>query len=417
MTRRPPAILWTLAILCLLPPAWLALPGSARAPAIEDPGPHPAGWRKVSFDDRIHGQGRISARIYYPALSAGQGAAADPAAGPYPLVAFMHGWLGDPSNYDGICLHLASWGFLVSSTGTETGLFPDTQQFARDTRSLLAWTEAESADPASWLAGMADGGDWSAAGHSMGGATLSLLIGIEPRIRVTVGLQPAFESSGVPAVQSFTGRMFQVAGSADWVVPAATVHRWFEEAHSAQRKVYFEVQGMGHLGCVDNPPGSEPLPGPEQHRLHRRLLAGILRAEVEGEENLYADILGEGIAVEPVRIESGCIDPPFWARESLFQADSIAAGLGGAAGNSSGLAWSLAPAAIPTPYGLLGLDISAGAVFDTAILGSTGVRESLLPVDPAWSGRTLFLQGIALAGPGAGRLTRTAEAAVQGRDR
>jgi hypothetical protein len=208
------------------------------AQEIEDPGPYPVGWRDVTFVDKIFGQGTITGRMYYPALSAGHMADPDPSSGPYPLVGFMHGWLSSPDMYDNLCTHIASWGFVVASTGTETGFFLDMDQFARDTRSFLHWVDSESNEPGSWLFGMAWDGDWAASGHSMGGGTLSFLIGIEPRVRTIVGLQALFTAKGVDNMRDYTGNPYQIAGEVDMLVPWETVHDWFVEAVSARHNVF-----------------------------------------------------------------------------------------------------------------------------------------------------------------------------------
>jgi len=389
-------------------PVLLLLASSLPGQAPEDPGPHAVGWRQVVFTDPFFGQGTVRGRVYYPALQAGEDVPADPAAGPYPLIGFQHGWLGRPENYDLLCTHLASWGFVVASTGTETGLFPDTDSFARDTRAFLHWVDAESRNPASWLAGMAWDGPWGASGHSMGGGTLGLLIGLEPRVRVVVGLQSAWAgASGAANMAGFTGRAWQVAGSADRVVRPGTVHRWYEEALVTIRRGYFEVQGMGHTGCTDSPPGNEPLPGSEQHRLHRRLVAGLFRAGLLGEEDVLVDLLGSGMAGQPVTLESSCLAPPLWVAADSSWPPALRVGMGAAPGRQAWLARSLVPASLPTPFGLLGLDPASLSVFHQAVCGPAGVTEARLPLAAAWSGRTLHLQGLQVAGA-AGRLTRAA---------
>jgi hypothetical protein len=192
----------------------------------------------------------------------------------------------------------------------------------------------------------------------------------------------------------------------DWIVPPATVYDWFREALSARRSLFYLVEGMGHTGCLDNPPDNKPLPGPEQHRLHRRLVTGLLRAETFQEDDLFADLLGEGISVEPVRYQARCQDPPFWARTSAFQTGILVCGMAGIPKASAVMAWSLIPASIPTPFGQLGLDPGSATVFYTAPLNLLGRHEEDLPIQPAWSGKTLYLQGL-LEGGSSGRLTRT----------
>jgi dienelactone hydrolase len=405
MKRPPIPILLLLLLPFLLPPRLPAGP-------IEDPGPWPVGWRDVTFVDEIFGEGEIRGRVYYPALSPGRMTEPDVASGPYPLVAFMHGWLGRPGDYDDLCTHLAGWGFVVASTGTETGLFPNTDRFARDTRAFLHWVDAESHDPGAWLFGMAWDGDWGASGHSMGGGTLSLLIGYEPRVRVIIGLQSAALGAGIDNMRSYTGDAFQVAGEVDLIVPPGVVHGWFEEAISAARDIFYQVNGMGHMGPTDNPPGNEPLSGDEQARLHRRLVTGLFRAEIQGEEDLYADLLGEGIDGEPVARQADCAEPVFWARVSALAPDVLVTGIAGGNGDRVGLAGSLRPDSVVTRFGLLGLDRDALTVFSSGTLTPKGWTEVTLPFEPQWAGRTLYLQGLTRHGPGEGAFTRVAEVAI-----
>ncbi|MFG0329057.1 MAG: alpha/beta hydrolase family protein [Phycisphaerales bacterium] len=379
-----------------------AAPIALAQPVLDAPGEFAAGWRSFRFDDGIFGQGMIDGRIYYPAVAAGRDQAADPSGGPYPVVAFQHGWLGRPSNYDDLCLHLASWGYIVASTGTETGLFPDIEQFARDTRSVLHWVLAESDDPASWLADMADDGDWSAIGHSMGGGTLSALIGVEPRVRTIIGLQAADNAGGRLNMTNYNGNVFMIAGSADWIVPSEVVYAWTQlAATNARRNVFWEVQGMGHNGCQDNPPNGEPMSGGEQARSHRRLLTGILEAEVRGDENRYLETLGEALDI-PVRSQTWNGEPILWADFSLTAPTTeITCGLAGDPNRAAVLAWSLVPDSIPTRFGELGLSPDDLTIVYQQPLPVFGWTEVALPIEPGWSARTLYLQGF-----GGDRLSR-----------
>ena len=152
--------------------------------------------------------------------------------------------------------------------------------------------------------------------------------------------------------------------------------------------LYFLVEGMGHTGCMDNPAGNEPLPGPEQARLHRRLVTGLLRAEVRQEENLHADLLGEGMETEPVIREVDCEDPPFWVRESLLAPGKLLAGMGAYPSPYGLMMLSLNSASIPTVYGTLGLDPISLFIFHSAPIPSAGWCESLLPIPKSAAGVT-----------------------------
>lgn len=391
----------------LLPLVLVAAAIPAAAQEIEDPGPYLVGWRDVSFQDVIFNQGVISGRIYYPGLTAERNADADSSGGPYPLVAHQHGWLGRASYYDDLCGHLASWGFVVVSTGTESGLFPNHAQFARDTRSFLHWADTESANPSSWLAGMTWDGIWGASGHSMGGGVLHRLIGIEPRVQVIIGLQAASQSGSTATtnINNYTGAAFYIAGEVDSIVPPATVREWYLEADIAPRSFYFEVLGMGHNGCLDFPPDNEPLPGAEQHRIHRLLVAGLYRAEMLQEEDLYIEILGEGIASEPVIYESDCSVPPLWAEESGQAPGNLAVGIAGAPGMRGLTAWSLVPDNQQSPYGLIEIDVNAATIVADEVLSGPAAIEDLVPIQGSWSGQTVYIQGLVVGG-GSGQVSR-----------
>jgi len=406
-----PAALPLVFALLLLPPL--------AAQEIEDPGPFPVGWRDVTFLDTVFGRGTIDGRIFYPAQSAGKDAPADPASGPYPLVAFEHGFTDTPSDYKMLSKHVASWGFVVASIGTETGLSATMQVEALDTRSLLHWVDDQSATPGTWLAGMAAPGDWAASGHSMGGGSLMYLIAAEPRVRLIVPLEPyrgpllGGSAGGEANLAAFDGRAFFVAGEVDGVVPPFTkVHVYFEEAGLAPRDLFYLVLGGGHSGSTDSPPTNEPLSAPEQQRVHRLVVAGVLRAESLGEEDLFYDLLGEGLLADPLSFESDSEDPPFWAQESALQPGTLAEGLAGGPGDRALLAWSLVPASKPTPFGILGLKKSALVkVFDGSLSSPDGAVEVRVPGRASWRGRTLYLQGLVRNGA-TGRLTRVVAIAV-----
>ncbi|MDX1421458.1 MAG: FlgD immunoglobulin-like domain containing protein [Rubricoccaceae bacterium] len=396
------------ALLFLL--AAVALPCAAQSAEIDGPGPFPVGHTDVRFDDAVFGQGRITGRVYYPAVETGTNATPDPTGGPFPLVGFQHGFLGSPDGYDLLCSHIASWGFVVASTGTESGFFPDQRQFARDTRSFLYWVEDQSEVPGGLFEGMTDDGPWAAVGHSMGGGVLALLVGYEPRVETIVGLQSAYVGDErIDFLRAFPGNHYQLAGSADGIVPADQVRRYFEAATSARRSVYFEGQGLGHSGPTDEffVFGNE-LPAAEQQRLHRLVVTGLLRAEMKGEEDLYAELLGEGVEDDPLLFQTRCLAPPLWVRGSEAAPDALVVGTAGAPGATARLGWSDEEASIPTPFGLLGIPLDPERVIFAGAVAPDGTAEALLPTADLGAFPAVFVQGLVRAGA-RGRLTRVAQ--------
>lgn len=385
----------------LLTPLLSILPLLVPTPqAIDAPGPETVGWRDLTVVDQFSSQGNIKVRVYYPASASGQDTPADPSGGPFPLVNMMHGWLGSASGLDDLSSHIASWGFVVVSTDTNRGFLPDTASYARDSRALLHWAESSSQDSGSWLLGMVQvGADWSAVGHSMGGGTLSQLIGIEPRVTTVIGMQAADNSAGEAAMRQFTGQAYYIAGGEDNVVIPREVHDWVEIAYNTQRNVYWKVLGMGHGGPLDDPPDNEPMPGAEQARMHRLLVTGLLRLEMQDATDLRDDLFGGGMAAEPVEYECRNYTPVIWAEQDPITSLTTV-GIAGRLHGRIALAWSLTPAAVQTPFGLLGIDQASAVILHQGVVGTTGVYEVSMPANPVWLGTTVYFTGAA-AGRGA----------------
>ena len=377
---------------------FLSLPLAAQE--IEDPGPHAVGYLDAGFPGST---GALSGRVYYPAMSAGVGTAPDQAGGPYPLVAFLHGWLGSPPYYDDLSTHIASWGFVVASIGTETGAGGTMQPEAQDTADMLAWLDGESNDPLSFYAGLVSDDDWSAVGHSMGGGALFYLIEDEPKVRTVAALQPwkggalGGAAGGSANLTSWTGDVLIVGGSVDTTCPVPTMtFPYYQLCQNTGRAFHVEVIGMGHSGPTDLPSAGEPLASAEQKRLHRRFVTGFLRAEVKGAENLYVDLLGEGAAVEPVNLDARATVAVHWSAPSEQVAGGSVLGVAGVPGDVAAAAASLGTASIPTALGVIGLNLAQGAVVYQVTLTADGFFEAAVPTPPGFAGTTLYTQAVTL---------------------
>lgn len=378
----------------------LALPSTAQD--IEDPGVHPVGWRDVSFTHPLAANPIVLGRVYYPALTAGQDTAPDPSAGPYPVSAFLHGLNLSPDDYDELCIHAASWGFIVASNGTETGFGMNVVKQGMDTRALLHWVEAEGANPQSFLSGMPAGAPWSAVGHSAGGRGLFELIAIESSVRHAAGLE-SFWPGPLGTLGQFDGDLLIVAAADDGVTPPQTNARlYYSGATGVLRRSYFELATGGHFGCTDG------VAGTDTHRLHRRSVTGFLRAEARGEEGLYSDILGPGIVGEAVSVETLCDDPILWI--SNEPGSILRTGMTGIPLDSGIAVVGVQSASIMTPFGTLG--VLPLRRFPATIFGGTGIIGWDIPYPPSMSGQTALVQGVKLDGTG-GVFTRVATLVLQ----
>jgi dienelactone hydrolase len=318
----------------------------------------------------------------------------------------MHGWTQPASDYDEFCTHLASWGFVVVSNNTETGIFIASMlREASDTRSLMQWVEDGTQNASSWLHNMTDLGDWGTCGHSMGGGAVSYLVREEARVRVAVMFEPyqggllGGSTVGFGDFDNFTGDLLVVAGTQDltnnW---SSTVRPWYTQASGAGRRVWYLIQGGDHFGSTDWAGTNGSLSGAEQHRLHRRSGTGFLRAELRAEENLYDQILGAGSAGDPATHEAAGDDPPLWAVPHPTLAATVRYGSFGGGGMRLrfGLVSPGRPRAssVQTP----GLTYGSLRLVQDSVAGPTGLVESVLTLPGSLSGTVLSFQAVLSGG-------------------
>jgi pimeloyl-ACP methyl ester carboxylesterase len=381
----------------------------ATAQVPEDPGPHAVGWKDVSFSHPLSGNPTVQARLYYPAVSAGQNTLADPTSGPFPLVGFLHGYFASASYYDDVCTQLASHGFFVASVATESGFFMSVPKEAKDARAMLHWAEGQSA-PGGTFAGMVEsGGSWSTIGHSNGGAASFHLSSAEPRVERLVLFEPNWLNP--PGVASFDGAVMVVGASEDFIAPASTnAKRYYDELTSSPRSFYVTIQGSGHNGSLDFPFEVSTLPHAVTKSLHQRLATGFLLAEVKGETHHYTHLLGalaQGQSLLPL---SRATAPAHWSSASGL---TFNFGVAGRSDDSiAALAVSSIAVSVPTGFGLLAVDMGT-AISQIVPMPSSGIFDSSLPYAPALVGLSVVSQGLRLAADGTGVLTTPVNVTLQ----
>jgi dienelactone hydrolase len=355
---------------------WLAVASAAD--------PLPVSWQDVSFDDPT--AGRVDARLYHPAPGE--------AGGPWPLAVFLHGWLGSAWMYDELGSALAAQGYVVASLDTETGLVLDMDDFADDAVAVLHWVEAASAERGNELEGLVSDEPWTALGHSMGGATLARLLGLEPQIRTAVAFMPY---EGLPSyyetLETWSGSLLLLSGTHDTTAPPAMQHRWMDSADQTARSLLLELTDMGHKGVTDLTFDEDPMPDDLQREIVISLATDFVLAEQGGDESLWASLIGPGLGELEVQRWSRSHAPALWA---TLQDGEISLGVAGLPGEAGEVLIGSAP----SDEGLLDA-ISVGALPLEA-----GVGELTVAVPATWAG-DLWVR-VRLEGEDGERWTRAA---------
>ena len=381
--------------------------GVATAQVPEDPGPYPAGVSAVQFSHALAANDPVTARIYYPAEVEGSDTPPRLADGPYPLVGFSHGYFAPPQFYSELCKHLASHGFVVASIGTEAGFFQNITRQAHDTHALLYWMEAQDATSGAFFEALLDDSDWAVFGHSNGCVANMMILEWDDPFRSVVAMEPRMND--IPALSTFDGTLHVIAGSNDIVNPPQNnAVPFYDEATSTRRRTYTVIEGAGHNGSLDFPSAINPLSHAEQHRLHRRLVTGLLQTEVRGLEDECYHLFGGGAAGEPLSSEAVCADPLLWV--ALEGTNLI---VGGA--SVPGLRWAVVAGTGTTPFAspnwFPGIDPVTARMIAKGLVAPNGLGEATAELPGNAPGMTLQIRGGAFS-PGSVTWTRLAPLAV-----
>jgi dienelactone hydrolase len=359
----------------------------------EDTGAYQVTVQDVNHSDSHYGRGNISARVYYPTNTND---------GPFPLVAFMHGWIEPASDYDEFCTHLASWGYVVYSNNTETSIFGTLQAEAADTRAGLQWVEDESQDSTSWLYGMTNNQPWSAIGHSMGAAAVASMCKIDPRVKQAVMFEPykgsllGNSTNAFNWFSNFSGPVLVIGGTDDltndW---SSTVFPWYRTADNSSRKIWALINGGDHFGSTDSNIhdlwGFGSLNGDDQQLIHRRLATSFLQAEIRGDEDLLFDLLNT-IATD---FEASASDTPLWVVLDPNNSGAIQVGSFSTPGDYMRIAGSTGTGFTQSAFGDILLDMNRLRIVHANVVPQVGISSSQLLINPVFSGSTIYFQALA----------------------
>ncbi len=246
--------------------------------------------------------GMLGVRVFYPAAvidgeaaadEGGPAAAVDAEDGPYPVIAFGHGYLARVSFYAATLDALAAEGFIVVAPTSQTGLLPDHSDFADELRAALDWAVAQGDEPGSLLFEAVDGGRLGVSGHSMGGGCALLAAARDRRIVAVSTLAAADTRPSSRDLLRRIGAPVQfIAGSEDAIAMVQAFQRPLYLATPTPRQLVV-IEGGSHCGFLDRPPAvcdRGSLPSARQIALTRRLLSDWFGLYLKDDESLRAAV-------------------------------------------------------------------------------------------------------------------------------
>jgi len=228
----------------------LALATAAHAQDLSQPGPRTAAQRGVTVVRA--GGSTFAATVHYPAVAAASGSAVDVANGPYPVVAFGHGFVTPVAQYASTAAHLATWGFIVVLPETQGSILPSHSAFADDLVSALDWFAGQGAAAGSPWAGAVASDRRGVMGHSMGGGCALIAADRDPSIRCVVPMAAAETNpSSTNACLGVSTATRIVNASQDTIVSPSTNGPMFANLRGPAQLV--TITGGFHCGFIDSP--------------------------------------------------------------------------------------------------------------------------------------------------------------------
>jgi predicted dienelactone hydrolase len=284
--------------------AALAIAAAASAQDLSQPGLRTPARRDVTVV-RANGS-TFAATVHYPGTSTAVGAPVDASAGPYPIVAFGHGFLSSVTLYASTCAHLASWGFIVILPQTQGGFAPSHAALGADLVSSLDWLDAEGAAPASPWSGAVDGDRRGVMGHSMGGGCSLLAAQSDPRIRAVIPMAAADTNpSSVAASAGVRTATRLVVGSQDTIVPPATANPMYANLRGPSQLV--SITGGSHCGFIDSSIpfcDSGSISRTQQLAIVRRECTEFLLLYLSGDGTRWNAVWGDSVPGDGVVVQS-----------------------------------------------------------------------------------------------------------------
>jgi predicted dienelactone hydrolase len=256
-------------------------------------GPYNAGWTQVTVNRP--NSSTFSAYLFYPATTRGRGATFDASGGNYPAITFGHGYLQSVSRYQSTLEHLATWGFFVIASESESGFFPNHSNFANDLIYCVDYLESQNQNPNSPYYRSLAVGNYGASGHSMGGGCSLLATSRDQRIRAVSNLAAAETNpSAIQAMRNISVAVQLISGSSDTITPVNQHGQLMFNAGFAPKQIPV-ITGGWHCGFMDSSSfgcDSGPLNRTVQLQITRKLLTTFFSLYLKGNQDTWSFVWG-----------------------------------------------------------------------------------------------------------------------------
>jgi pimeloyl-ACP methyl ester carboxylesterase len=339
------------------------------------------------------GSGSLTARVHYPAASAGSNVPVLAQQGGWPVVVFLHGFLALGNNYAPVGNALAAAGYIAVMSNT---MQFDNQGQEYDGRALYSALVTANGAAGGAFTGALDMGRAALIGHSMGGGNVGNVLANNPGYRCGVGLAPVAPRGNNGAL--VTAPMAIVAGLGDSIAPYSTYALPYYQGltgYSGLKALYVFNNDGTHL----NIPGYTIITATDTAVFQRSMSVTLgfldrwLRNRADGLENVVGPAARSDTRLNALSQEIAA--PQVWPAANLAIGQTTRISVASEAGPCGVLAaGSFAAAPAATPFGNLLLDGATAFVAISSVAGTDKRADSNLavPASPSFLGLRLPVQ-------------------------
>ncbi|MCU0865365.1 MAG: hypothetical protein MUC36_16400 [Planctomycetes bacterium] len=357
--------------------------------------PLPVGSRDVAWSNPTGvGSATLTARVLYPATTAGSSTPLLPQAGGWPVVVFLHGFALIGNSYQPLGTTWAQQGCIVVLSNTAQ--FDNVGQ-ELDGRALFAAIGNANTAPGP-LQGAFDLQRIALAGHSMGGGNVANVLAQNPGYRAGAAIAPVPPRGNNGAL--VTTPLGIVAGTGDTVTPPSTNAQPYYQSLTGYRGCKFLYLLNGDASHTNL--AGLFVSGQTATAVFQRSAAVAFAALRHGlglSPSALEQALGPTALAEPrlLSLQQEFADAQIWTSAPLALATTLRASAGMEPGLGAIAAALSAPVGpLPTPFGVLRLDPSLAFLLQVGVVGNERRLDTTIavPADPALVGAPLALQAL-----------------------
>lgn len=332
------------------------------------------GW----YSETINRDGRsMNSRIYYPSMTDGENAPTDTTQGPYPVVAFGHGFFMQTSYYISLYRQLASHGFIVIAPQ-----FSDTQhgELGRDLIFCINHIVTMSKTPGNRFYSLVDSTKKGVSGHSMGGGASLLATIYDTTITIAAPFAAAETTpSIISTINGTKSYIYLISAQNDGITPPATTQIPMYN-NTPRNKGLLTIKGGNHTKFMDTAiwdwtDANGYINRNNQIYLSQKYLTAAFKLFLYEDNNYWKFVFGDSVSTDTsIILESSINQLPLYSFMIKTSSGTIA-------NNNIEIKWEKSKTLNPNEQVKYVVEFGFDSTFSSLFYASGEVTDTLITID------------------------------------